>query len=87
MEFLEVEQVHKYFGGIPALAGVSLKVEKGKIHGVIGPNGAGKTTTIRMLSALIAPTSGEARVAGYQVGEEDYQIRKSVGILTETPGM
>ena len=59
MEFLEVDQVHKYFGGIPALHGVSLKVEKGKIHGVIGPNGAGKTTMFNVINGVYAPDEGE----------------------------
>ena len=58
MEFLEVDQVHKYFGGIPALQGVSLKVEKGKIHGVIGPNGAGKTTMFNVINGVYTPNEG-----------------------------
>jgi branched-chain amino acid transport system ATP-binding protein len=58
MEFLEVDQVHKYFGGIPALNGVSLKVEKGKIHGVIGPNGAGKTTMFNIINGIYGPDEG-----------------------------
>jgi branched-chain amino acid transport system ATP-binding protein len=58
MEFLEVDQVHKYFGGIPALQGVSLKVEKGKIHGVIGPNGAGKTTMFNVINGVYSPDEG-----------------------------
>lgn len=59
MEFLEVDQVHKYFGGIPALHGVSLKVEKGKIHGVIGPNGAGKTTMFNVINGVYKPDEGD----------------------------
>ena len=58
MAFLEVDQVHKYFGGIPALQGVSLKVEKGKIHGVIGPNGAGKTTMFNVINGVYTPNKG-----------------------------
>ena len=58
MEFLEVDQVHKYFGGIPALQGVSLRVEKGKIHGVIGPNGAGKTTMFNVINGVYTPNEG-----------------------------
>jgi branched-chain amino acid transport system ATP-binding protein len=59
MEFLEVDQVHKYFGGIPALHGVSLKVAKGKIHGVIGPNGAGKTTMFNVINGVYKPDEGD----------------------------
>jgi len=59
MEFLQVSQVHKYFGGIPALQGVSLQVEKGKIHGVIGPNGAGKTTMFNVINGVYSPDQGK----------------------------
>ncbi len=58
MEFLKVNQVHKHFGGIPALHGVSLSVEEGKIHGVIGPNGAGKTTMFNVINGIYAPSEG-----------------------------
>jgi ABC-2 type transport system ATP-binding protein len=57
------------------------------VFGFLGPNGAGKTTTVRMLAALIAPTSGSARVAGHEIGPDNEIIRASVGILTETPGL
>ena len=84
---IETKELTKSFGENLAVDRLSLEIPAGEVFGLLGPNGAGKTTTIRMLSALIAPTSGEARVAGFQVGKQDYQIRKSVGILTETPGM
>jgi branched-chain amino acid transport system ATP-binding protein len=58
MEILQVDQVYKYFGGIPALHGVSLRVEKGKIHGVIGPNGAGKTTMFNVINGVYTPNEG-----------------------------
>lgn len=77
----------KSFGDNLAVDGLSLAIPAGEVFGLLGPNGAGKTTTIRMLSALIGPTSGEARVAGFDVVEDGYMVRKSVGILTETPGM
>jgi ABC-2 type transport system ATP-binding protein len=72
---------------IVAVEGLNLEVHKGEVFGFLGPNGAGKTTTVRMLCALIAPTSGEAWVAGHKVGQEDDAVRTSVGILTETPGL
>ena len=75
------------FGDITAVEDLHLEVEKGEVFGFLGPNGAGKTTTIRMLTALIAPTSGEATVAGLQIGQENREIRRHVGVLTETPGL
>jgi len=77
----------KDFGKVKAVEALSLDIAAGEVFGLLGPNGAGKTTTIRMLAALIAPSAGEARVAGYEVGKEDNQIRARVGILTETPGL
>src|SRR5690606_12095569 len=64
-----------------------LEVKEGEVFGILGPNGAGKTTTVRMLTTLIGISSGTAVVNGFQVGRQDQQIRQSVGILTETPGM
>jgi len=77
----------KRFGDVLAVDGLDMDVKPGEIFGFLGPNGAGKTTTIRMLGALIAPTSGKANVAGYEVGREDNEIRRNVGILTESPGL
>jgi len=77
----------KRFGDVLAVDGLDMDVKPGEIFGFLGPNGAGKTTTIRMLGALIAPTSGKANVAGYEVGREDHEIRRNVGILTESPGL
>jgi len=72
---------------IPAVVGLTLSVHEGEVFGFLGPNGAGKTTTVRMLTSLIGATSGSARVNGFVVGEEDQAIRRSVGILTESPGL
>lgn len=77
----------KKFETVLAVDRLSLEIQSGEIFGLLGPNGAGKTTTIRMLSALIAPTSGEAWVAGYPLGEADDEIRRRVGVLTESPGL
>ncbi|NOZ50404.1 MAG: ABC transporter ATP-binding protein [Chloroflexi bacterium] len=70
-----------------AVDNLTIDVQPGEIFGFLGPNGAGKTTTIRLLSCLIAPSSGTATVNGYTVGQQNQAIRQSVGILTETPGM
>jgi len=74
-------------GGIVAVEDLTLEVEQGEVLGFLGPNGAGKTTTVRLLCALIAPTAGEAWIAGHKLGEENPAIRASVGILTEAPGL
>jgi ABC-2 type transport system ATP-binding protein len=66
---------------------LDLQVDKGQVFGFLGPNGAGKTTTVRMLTCLVGPTSGEAWVNNLKVGRDDTAIRRSVGILTETPGL
>jgi ABC-2 type transport system ATP-binding protein len=70
-----------------AVENLDLEVKEGEVFGILGPNGAGKTTTVRMLTTLIGISSGTAVVNGFQVGKQDQQIRQSVGILTETPGM
>ena len=66
---------------------LDLQVDEGQVFGFLGPNGAGKTTTVRMLTCLVGPTSGEAWVNNLKVGRDDTAIRRSVGILTETPGL
>ena len=70
-----------------AVDDLSLEVESGEVFGFLGPNGAGKTTTVRILTGLIRPSSGSAQVAGFELGEDDTNIRRNVGILTESPGM
>lgn len=62
-------------------------MREGEDFGFLGPNGAGKTTTVRMLAALIAPSSGPAWVNGFEIGREDMAVRRSVGVLTESPGL
>jgi ABC-2 type transport system ATP-binding protein len=71
---------------LTAVEDLSLEMEKGEVLAFLGPNGAGKTTTIRMLSGIIAPTSGYAVVAGYRTDKEVEKIHESIGLLTETPG-
>jgi ABC-2 type transport system ATP-binding protein len=81
------ESLVKKFGTITAVEGLNLDVAEGEVFGFLGPNGAGKTTTVRMLTSLIGPTSGVASVAGFAIGKQDTEIRRTVGLLTETPGM
>ena len=84
---LRTERLTKRFERLTAVQDLDLEVHEGEVFGFLGPNGAGKTTTLRLLCALIAPTSGRAEVAGFRLGAEDEQIRASVGILTEQPGL
>jgi ABC-2 type transport system ATP-binding protein len=87
MNAIETEELTRKFGERVAVSDLTLRIPQGSVFGFLGPNGAGKTTTVRMLAALIAPTSGAATVAGHHLGEDNSAIRRSIGILTETPGM
>jgi ABC-2 type transport system ATP-binding protein len=84
---IHVENLTKRFKETLAVDSLSLDVSEGEVFGFLGPNGAGKTTTVRMLTSLIAPTSGTATVGGFALGKQDTNIRRAVGVLTETPGM
>jgi ABC-2 type transport system ATP-binding protein len=77
---IELEDITKQYGDKQALSGVTFTMPAGTVLGVLGPNGAGKTTTINVLSTLIRPTSGSARVAGYDVVKEAAQVRRSIGL-------
>jgi ABC-2 type transport system ATP-binding protein len=89
MILIDTENLTKKFGGITAVDGLTLNVEKGEVFGFLGPNGAGKTTTMRMLSCLISKTGGEARIADYNVDdpEDSLKIRKIIGLLPENVGL
>lgn len=84
---IHTENLTKNFGNVLAVENLNLDIKEGEVFGFLGPNGAGKTTSVRMLSSLIGPTSGTATVAGFTVGKQDIEIRRNVGLLTETPGM
>jgi ABC-2 type transport system ATP-binding protein len=84
---IKTENLTKKFGETLAVDHLSLEVNEGEVFGFLGPNGAGKTTTVRMLTCLISPTSGAAVVNDFSTSKEAINIRRTVGILTETPGM
>ena len=86
-KIIVTEKLTKTFGEITAVNQLTLSVQRGEVFGLLGPNGAGKTTTVRILAALLVPTSGEAQVAGFQVGENDQDIRRKIGLLPEAPGL
>src|SRR5262249_15468141 len=72
---IDVRNVHRQFGVMPALRGVSLVVETGTVHALLGPNGAGKTTLLRILTGLVAPTSGDVLILGGPLGARGLQSR------------
>ena len=86
---IETSNLTRVFGTQPAVEDLTLKVEEGEVFGFLGPNGAGKTTTVRMLSCLISKTSGDAQVAGLDIGRpsEAMEIRRRVGVLPEEVGL
>jgi len=77
---IEAEGLEKAYGATRALDGLDLQVEAGAILGMLGPNGAGKTTTVRVLSTLLRPDRGTARVAGHDVIAEAAQVRRQIGL-------
>lgn len=81
---VQVQNLRKDYGDFEALADVSFQVQKGEILGFLGPNGAGKTTTMRILTGFMPPSSGTARVAGYDVFDDSLEVRKRIGYLPET---
>jgi ABC-2 type transport system ATP-binding protein len=86
---ITVENLTKKFGEVTAVEGLTFQVEDGEVFGFLGPNGAGKTTTIRMLCCLISKTSGEAKIADYQIGKatDSLQIRKMIGLVPDNVGL
>jgi ABC-2 type transport system ATP-binding protein len=80
---IEVEQLVKRFGNFTAVDHISFRVERGEIFGFLGANGAGKTTAMRMLCGLSKPTSGIARVAGYDVRTQSEEVKKNIGYMSQ----
>src|ERR671917_2346183 len=77
---IEVEGlVREFKGDVRAVDGIDLRVEPGEIHGFLGPNGAGKSTTVLMLTTLLPPTAGTARVAGHDIVKEGPEVRRAIG--------
>lgn len=82
---IEVEGLSKKYARHVAVNNISFSVEKGDIVGFLGPNGAGKTTTMRILTCFMPPTAGRANVAGFDVFEHPFEVKKRIGYLPETP--
>ena len=83
LPIVEVLNLRKKYGTIQALKGISFSIGKGEIVGFLGPNGAGKSTTLRILSGLIPADSGEAKVCGVDLAEEEGEVRRHIGYLAE----
>jgi ABC-2 type transport system ATP-binding protein len=77
------ELARTFAGGVVAVAGIDFDVAEGEIYAFLGPNGAGKTTTVRMLTTLLRPTGGSARVAGFDVVREAHKVRSSIGVALQ----
>jgi len=80
---IEVDQLSKQYGKLNAVDNISFTAEKGEILGFLGPNGAGKSTTMKMLTCFITPTSGTARIMGYDILADSVDVRKITGYLPE----
>lgn len=81
---IEVQGLTKYYGARKAVDQIDFHAKRGEIVGFLGPNGAGKTTTMRILSGYMPPTSGSAKIAGFDVVEQSLEVRRRVGYLPET---
>jgi ABC-2 type transport system ATP-binding protein len=89
MNMIEVKNLTKEFGEITTVDSLTFHVAEGEVFGLLGPNGAGKTTTIRILCCLISKTSGDAWIAGYQIGNsaDSLAIRKLIGLVPDNVGL
>jgi ABC-type multidrug transport system ATPase subunit len=84
MNAIEVSNLTREYDGLRAVDGISFNVKPGEIFGFLGPNGAGKTTTIRMLTGQLLPTSGMAKVAGYDIVTERQQLKPRIGVVFDS---
>src|SRR6478736_8924970 len=85
MHAIEVISLSKSYGGIMAVDGIDLRVEKGKIFGFLGPNGAGKTTTMKLLTTLIPPSGGKMSILGIDAIKSPLEVRKKIGVVLQQP--
>jgi ABC-2 type transport system ATP-binding protein len=80
---IEIRELHKRFGRIHAVRGISFSVRKGEVLGFLGPNGAGKSTTMKMITGFLEPTSGYVSIAGMDIHDQPIAIKKKIGYLPE----
>jgi ABC-2 type transport system ATP-binding protein len=84
---IETNDLTRKFNGLVAVDKLNISVEQGEVFGLLGPNGAGKTTTISMLCTILKPSSGTARVNGFDIVKQDTSVRKSIGIVFQDPSI
>ncbi|MCP4046268.1 MAG: ATP-binding cassette domain-containing protein [Gammaproteobacteria bacterium] len=84
---IKVSNLHKSFGKVKAVRGISFKVHDGEITGLLGPNGAGKTTTLRMLYSLLPPDEGEIRIDGLDPTKDAMAIKRTLGVVPDSRGL
>ena len=82
---IEVNNLCKNYGERKAIQDINFKISAGDVVGLLGPNGAGKSTTMKIITGFMAPTSGLARVCGFDVFENPYEVKKRIGYLPEAP--
>ena len=83
MSVVTVDNLHKHYGGVHAVDGISFEIHKGEIFGLLGPNGAGKTTTINVLCTYTEPTAGEVIVADHSVTAEPEAVKRAIGVVPQ----
>ena len=83
MAMIEIDNLVKRFGAAVAVDQVSFSVDRGEVLGFLGPNGAGKSTTMKMITGFLTPTSGTARVEGFDVQDDPIEVKRRVGYLPE----
>lgn len=82
-----LDDVHKSFGEVRALRGVSFRADDGKITGILGPNGAGKTTALRILYTVLRQDSGSARIDDFDTAKDRHEVQKRIGVLPDSHGL
>lgn len=82
---IDVRNLSKNYGDRPAIRSLNFSVRKGEVVGFLGPNGAGKSTTMKIITGYMAPSSGDVRVAGFDVFEDPIEVKRRIGYLPETP--
>ncbi len=85
MPIIETFNLTKKFGKLTAVDKLTISINEGEVFGLLGPNGAGKTTIIKMLSTLLEPTSGTAKVKGFDIMKQPHKVRESIGIVFQEP--